>query len=298
MSLESHSDKRSQHRYFINSRGKKVLARHWLASNPVSNLIILPGYSEHSARYHPIANRFVDHGCNVFSMDYEGHGKSDGLKGDIREFSYHVDDVQQYLNAIREENEGPIWMLGHCMGGLVATQLAHRLQSKEMIQRLVLSAPLFSFGSEVPRIVQDTAKYVSSMAATFPILSVEEDWLSSDAHALENFREDELNYHGKLRARMASHLIQNGKDAREKLLELDNPVLLVHSQEDLFADPSFALELAKDEHEAPHLSVELLEKKGHMQLFESGWQDIIDQVIDWGNDLCCSPPVSSQVSKQ
>jgi acylglycerol lipase len=297
LSLESHSDKRSQHRYFINSRGKKVLARHWLASNPVSNLIILPGYSEHSARYHPIANRFVDHGCNVFSMDYEGHGKSDGLKGDIREFSYHVDDVQQYLNAIRKENDRPIWLLGHCMGGLVATQLAHRLQSKDIIQRLILSAPLFSFGTEVPRIVQDTAKYVSSMAATFPILSIEEDWLSTDAVALKAYREDDLNYHGKLRARMASHLIQNGKDAREKLLELDIPVLLIHSQKDLFADPTFAIDLADEEKDAQQVSVEVLENRGHMQLFESGWQDIIDQAIHWGDELCDSPSISPQVSK-
>lgn len=297
MSTNSTPQKRSQHRYFINSRGKKLLARHWCSDQPVSNLLLLPGFSEHSARYQPIASKISEQSCNVYSLDYEGHGKSDGLKGDIREFSYYVDDVQQYLTALKEENDEPFWLMGHGMGALIAIQLAHRLKGKKIIEAMVLSAPLFAFGSEVPRIVQETAKYVSTMAATFPILSIEQDWLSKDADALKAYADDPLNYHGKLRARIASHLIVNGKKAKDLLFDLDLPVLLFHSTDDHFADPNVVSEMGNSDSKPESFTIKMLEERGHMLLFEKGWKDMVDEIIKWSGPLCQIVSTTAKVEK-
>lgn len=46
------------------------------------------------------ARRIVKAGFGVYGMDYEGHGKSDGLSGYIPNFDHLVDDVSTHYTTI------------------------------------------------------------------------------------------------------------------------------------------------------------------------------------------------------
>lgn len=42
----------------------------------------------------------MDAGYGVYGIDYEGHGKSDGLKGFINNFDDVVDDCSRHFRSI------------------------------------------------------------------------------------------------------------------------------------------------------------------------------------------------------
>lgn len=46
------------------------------------------------------ARRLVKAGFGVYGMDYEGHGKSNGLSGYIPNFDHLVDDVSTHYTTI------------------------------------------------------------------------------------------------------------------------------------------------------------------------------------------------------
>lgn len=266
-------------RYFINSRGKKILSRSWLPdSTPEAYLLFLHGYSEHSGRYTDVARYFVKEGFAVYALDYEGHGKSSGLRCDVREFSYYVDDAQQLYQAVRDAHDDqPLYIFGQCIGALVGIQLARRIQ--EDVSGLILSAPMFKFAPEVPKIVQDTAGYISAMAATFPILSLDYSTFSREETVVQAFLEDELNCKGKLRARMVSHIIEQGRKSWKVLQELDLPVWIGHGSDDEFADPASTEALLDSEKE--NLKVNLFDGHKHFLLHEQGSDRILGSVCEW-----------------
>jgi len=276
-------------RHFINSRGKKIFSRQWIPDRQVDAFILLlPGYSEHSGRYDTVAKKLNDAGLAVFSIDYEGHGQSSGLRADIREFSYYVDDAIQLFRAVRDENgfqELPFLVHGQCVGALVAEQMTERLHGK--VDGLLLTAPLFSFAREVPKIVQDTAGYVSSFAAKFPIMSINLENMSSDKQVINDFLDDEWTCKGRLRARMASHIIEHGKKARKKIIHLQIPTWIGHGADDQFADPRVVKQLLeKDDDE--WLDIEIYPDRKHFILHEPGWEEIVDDMLHWINDTCLS----------
>ena len=46
------------------------------------------------------ARRLVKAGYGVYGMDYEGHGKSDGLSAYVPNFDHLVDDVSAHYTSI------------------------------------------------------------------------------------------------------------------------------------------------------------------------------------------------------
>ena len=63
-----------------------------------------------------------DNGYNVYRYDARGHGRSEGNRGDLEKFDDFLLDLDIYIDLIKKEYPNlKIVLLGHSMGGLVAT---------------------------------------------------------------------------------------------------------------------------------------------------------------------------------
>jgi acylglycerol lipase len=72
--------------------------------------------------------RLARAGYAAYGVDYEGHGKSEGLQGYIPDFDVLVADVDAFFVSIvasTTNTELPRFLLGESMGGAVAL-LVHR----------------------------------------------------------------------------------------------------------------------------------------------------------------------------
>jgi len=240
-------------------------------------------YSLHTNFYRPFLERLYYNNCNVYGFDFEGFGNSDGMRADIREFDYFIDDIRQFFDLIKQDiNDVPIIFAGHGLGAITAI-IAQRSLEKE-ISGLLLMGPLFQYSNHVPKIIQDVARYVSGVAGTFPILSLDSDLFSHDFDVLEQIESDELIYNGKLRARMASHIVDAGKKARQEMKKIQVPTLLLHGKKDKLTRPRI-IERIEEKLDQSNLKVQWVTDAGHTLMLENGSGKVVEAIRSWTREL-------------
>lgn len=114
-------------------RGLILKARDWPgASSPP--VVILHGFLEHGAAWDEVAGPLSESlGRRVIALDQRGHGRSGHVgSGGF----YHFWDYVSDLDAVVEHLGGPIDLVGHSMGGTVASLYAGT--RPERVRRLVL----------------------------------------------------------------------------------------------------------------------------------------------------------------
>lgn len=195
--------------------------RVWEHDDPSHVVVVAHGYGEHIGRYEHIAGALGDRGAAVYGLDHVGHGRSDGERASIADFDLVVDDLHRLVEVARREHAGrPLVLLGHSMGGLIATRYTQR--HGELIDGLVLSAPLVGNPGTGALLALDE----------LPESPIDPTVLSRDEATQRAYVDDPLVYHGGFRrltlAAMAAALLDAALDAPR----VRGPVLWQHGEED------------------------------------------------------------------
>jgi len=148
-----------------------------------------PGYGEHARRYDHLAERLVNDGAVVYAPDHFGHGRSQGERALVSD----VDQLSTDLGRVRElaasEHPGlPLVLIGHSMGGLIATYYAQR--HGDGLAALVISAPAIGRNPDIEALIE---------MDPLPDVPIDPDVLSRDPAVGRAYAEDPLVYHGPFR---------------------------------------------------------------------------------------------------
>ena len=80
-------------------------------------------------------------------LDHHGHGESEGERALVEDFEVYLDDLEQVVRRARAEHpDVPLVLLGHSLGGLIATRYA---QARGGLDALVISAPVIGGNPEI-----------------------------------------------------------------------------------------------------------------------------------------------------
>ncbi|KAL7520644.1 hypothetical protein ACHAWX_005361 [Stephanocyclus meneghinianus] len=124
-----------EERYWVNSRGMCLLTSTMVPKDnaPIRGVICLcHGYMDNSSFLKRIEyQRFVKKGFAVVMIEYEGHGRSDGLNALIPCWNTMIQDVEQYFDFItRTKFAGKKkFLMGESMGGAAVFDLMNRNRS-------------------------------------------------------------------------------------------------------------------------------------------------------------------------
>src|SRR5687767_11475078 len=103
--------------------GLALHVRHWPADAPArGTVLIVHGLGEHTMRYQHVARHLNERGWNVVGYDHRGHGRSGGAKGVLTHADDLVRDLAAVIDAVRAHHDGPLVLLGHSLGGLIAAR--------------------------------------------------------------------------------------------------------------------------------------------------------------------------------
>lgn len=204
----------------------KIYAKKDLSENAKANVVIVHGICEHLDRYDYLVNKLNENGYNVYRYDARGHGRSEGKKGDLESFDEYLCDLDIYIETIKKESNLPLVLLGHSMGGLVATSYACKYQDK--IDYLVLSGACNITPSAasalklIPTFITSLFKYKNNLG----------DGVCSDKTVVEAYNNDPLVLKTVSLRLMKNVFIKGCKYVNNNIGNIKVPTLVMHGKED------------------------------------------------------------------
>lgn len=208
-----------------------------LAQDPKASVLLLHGYAEHQGRYTHVIDYLVDAGFDVYSYDQYGHGTSPGPRAKVdvgKLIKDHLEAREEVRSIMRTEH---FFLFGHSMGGLVTA--ASNLINPRNVTGVALSGPAFgTAGGMDPEIVMKVAKTALKFPGGLPTASLDAEGISYDPQVIEDYKNDPLNYHGKVPALTAATMLMQGVETMNRADKWQNPLIIFHGSDDVLTDPA------------------------------------------------------------
>jgi len=261
--------------YGTNRKGNRQTRRQWLTEGPPRALILMiHGIAEHSGRYEAVGAQFAAAGIGAIGIDQRGHGTTEGTKGHVEKFQGFLDDVEDQLTQMRALGV-PVVLLGHSMGGLVAT--AYAVSDRPAPDLLVLSGP--ALGTDLPG-WQQTA--VSKLSQLSPKLFVgppfDTEVLSRDPDVGKAYNADPLVKPGGS-ANLLAELFSTMHATAAAVDQLSIPTLCLHGGDDELV-PTEASQVLEG---VGGVERRVLSNLRHEIFNEPEGPEVVQSVIDWIN---------------
>jgi alpha-beta hydrolase superfamily lysophospholipase len=211
--------------------GLRLYRQSWTPAGPVkATVVIAHGAAEHSGRYGHVVDRLVADGFAVHALDHRGHGRSEGPRAYLDRMEHVLSDLDQVVVHARQAHpDRPLFLLGHSLGGGIATAYALRHQSK--LDGVALSAPVTVI-EDAPLPLRMIARALSRLAPRAGVYQVDGGGISRDPEEVRRYDEDPLVYRGKLPARTVIELADMVEPFPQELPRLTLPLLVMHGTAD------------------------------------------------------------------
>ncbi|MCF8590471.1 alpha/beta hydrolase [Gordonia liuliyuniae] len=202
-------------------------------SEPVGVVVLAHGLGEHAGRYQHVARKFTNLGYVVVVPDHAGHGRSDGKRLGVTDFSDFTADLHTVISAI--DVDGPRFLLGHSMGGAIA--LSYALDHQAELAGLILSGAALVPGADLSAIMVKAAPVIGRIAPWLLATALPASGVSRDPEVVAAYEADPLVWHGGIRAGLGGALIAEMKTYPDRLGSLTIPTLILHGGADVLTNP-------------------------------------------------------------
>ncbi len=203
------------------ARGR-IVVHVWRDAEPRFVVLLAHGYGEHAGRYEHVARRLVDEGAAVYAPDHLGHGKSEGERAHCEDGEDFSGDLHRVAERARAEHPGlPVVLLGHSMGGMIATRYAQR--HRDELDALVLSGPVIGANPALEMLLG---------MDPIPEVPIDPDILSRDSAVGRAYMDDPLVWHGGFKRSMLQAMVTAVQAVADGPSLGDVPTLWIHGGED------------------------------------------------------------------
>lgn len=218
--------------------GAALHVTHWLPGGaPKAVVLLAHGYAEHAGRYGHVAKRLTDAGYAVYAVDHWGHGKSDGEGGFVPRFSAFTDGMAELLTLVQVNHpDTPRLLLGHSMGGLIATLLL--IERQDAFAAAALSGPAILPATPPSRFTVWISRFLSRFLPRLGVLSLDANGVSRDPAVVAAYLADPLVYTGKIGARLGKEFMDAMAAAQAGASAITLPILIQHGEADSLTAPA------------------------------------------------------------
>ena len=224
--------------------GVMLQGQAWPLAGPArGSVLVVHGLGEHVGRHAALAARLNAFGWQVAGYDLRGHGQSGGPRGGVPDDETLLRDVALAIDAVRAAWPGPLVLLGHSMGGLIAARfVAGALGAgptpawQRDVDALVLSSPALDAGMNAGQKL-----LLALLGNLAPNLAVgnglKPEWISRDPGVVAAYVADPL-VHDRVTPRLARFIIDGGRAVLARAPRWRVPTLLLWAGSDRCVAPA------------------------------------------------------------
>lgn len=218
--------------------GAKLHVTHWLpAGRPRAIVLLAHGYAEHAGRYDHVAKRLTGAGYALYAIDHWGHGRSDGTPGFVPRFSAFTDGMAELLTLVEVNHaDTPRLLLGHSMGGLIATLFL--IERQQAFVAAALSGPAILPAAPPSRFTVWISRFLSRFFPRLGVLALDASGVSRDPAVVAAYQADPLVYPGKIGARLGKEFMDAMAAAQAGAPTIALPILIQHGEADRLTAPA------------------------------------------------------------
>ncbi len=237
------------------------------ADKPLGTVLLVHGLGEHAGRYGEVAAHLHQWGFAVRAYDQQGHGQSEGARGDLLRPGSLQADLCRVIDDTRQRPalaSAPLILLGHSMGGLVvARTLAEQLRP---VDAAVLSSPALG---AFPNLLQKML--LATLPRVVPHLRVDNglkaEFVSRDPDVVKAYKADAL-VHRRISAGLAAWILENSEKTLHAAAKWEVPTLLLYAGQDKLVNAQASADFA---YAAPQTVVQA-------QCFEGMYHEIFNDL--------------------
>jgi alpha-beta hydrolase superfamily lysophospholipase len=254
----------------------------WEPQSPKAVIMAIHGGLAHAGDYVTPAMYFKDWGIATVAYDLRGHKQE---KIYIKNFDLYLEDTEEFLKwIISAYPDIPIFVMGHSMGGLIATHFGIKYAANEpRIKGYILSSPYYENAIKVSPImiplVKIFGKIIPKAVIPGPDLT---DMLTRDQTITARHRKDAAAGLRSLKPsmRFGAELLKAQKWVKENFSSWNYPTFAVIAGADQVADYTEAERLFKSMN--PKKLTYLFHKDNfHENFNEINRQETFEKINDW-----------------
>jgi alpha-beta hydrolase superfamily lysophospholipase len=245
--------------------------------NLKAGVVFIHGLGEHIGRYGEMIKRLAAEGIAFAAVDLPGHGKSDGSRGVIKNYSVIHEMINILLREFQKTFTGiPVFLYGHSLGGGIV--LEYIISESPDIKGAVVTSPWLRLSFEPDKTKLFLARVMKSILPSLVQSSgLVVDDISHDKTVIEKYKSDPL-VHGKISVGLFHSATSAGKYVLANSASIKVPLLLMHGSDDQITSPQASRDLASG-----NKLVELRIWEGgyhelHNELFSD---DVYKYIIGW-----------------
>ena len=265
---------------FSGVRNATIYYQNWLPDGDVKAvLLVVHGLGEHSGRYMNVVNHLVPRGYAVYALDHLGHGKSDGTREYVERFADFTDTLALYYRMVAGWQPGkPVFLVGHSMGGLIAT--TYLLDHQADFRGAVISAPAIAVGASVSSMTIALGKVAAVLAPKLGVLALDVNGVSRDPAVVQAYVADPLNFQGKTTARLAAEMLKAMPRVAAEVGTITLPFIVVQGSADRLVDPAGA-QMLYDKAGSQDKTIKIYEGLYHEVFNEPEHDQVLTDVAAW-----------------
>lgn len=217
--------------WIANARGENLHTYTWgdMSVAPAAVFFVSHGFAEHMGYYEDLAVNLGSLNVLIVGHDHVGHGKSDGTRAHIKDFSYYADDIVQHIKLLKQVYpSAQMVAIGQSMGGLALMEAV--LDEPNLVDGLVLSAPLLQVPDNLLGIA--AAATLGLVLPLVPTVPLNTEVFTRNETMYNTILGDELFYRDGIRTGWALQSIKAINSLVPKAQDITVPIAIIHGSAD------------------------------------------------------------------
>ncbi|CAG9311053.1 unnamed protein product [Blepharisma stoltei] len=262
------------------SAGYKLHTYRYPANNPRALIFIFHCLHSATSSYSHFAKKFAEQEFAVFGFDQPGHGRSEGPKGNIRDFDDLVNNGIEFISKTKEHypDETPAFIIGESMGGTICIDIALRIPT--MINGMILLAPALGVNPDLAPFLVKLVRCFAWCWSGMPLKGTDPNLACSNPINAQWWEENPDTYFGRLNAGTGAALLRGFEEVQDQIGNVTTPFILFQGGHDAIVNEQQAREFVKNS-KVEDKEYAFYKEMYHAVSNEPQVYEIIDRILEW-----------------